>query len=78
MNVRSTVRPAVATVQAVARGTATPPVRRTRRTGGRSGRVALVRVDPRVMAVARRLAEGDMSRLRIESETEVVVRNPRR
>lgn len=38
----------------------------------------IIKVDPAVMEEAKRLAGGDMSRVRILSATEVVVENPRR
>lgn len=76
--VRDTARLAEQTVQAIARDEVEPIiVRRKRRVGGRSSRVQVLKVDPRVMAVARRLAKGDMTRLEIRSATEVIVRNPR-
>lgn len=76
--VRDTARLAEQTVQAIARDEVEPIiVRRKRRVGGRSSRVEVLKVDPRVMAAARRLAKGDMTRIEIRSATEVIVHNPR-
>lgn len=36
-----------------------------------------IKVDPRVWRAAKRLARGDMKRLRVISATEVIVMNPR-
>lgn len=42
-----------------------------------SFRVEVTKVDPRVWALAKELAEGDMSRIVVESETSVLVVNPK-
>lgn len=71
------------TVQKVAKGEVKKP-RHTRRktaqdrirmTQKGTGRVVIVKVDPRVMKEARRLAKGDMSRIQIKDETTVIVKN---
>ena len=43
----------------------------------RASRVTSIQVDPRVWATALRLAGGDRSRIVVESETSVIVLNPR-
>ena len=48
-----------------------------RSAGSRSSRVSRATVDPRVMVAAKKLARGDLSRLRIIDATTVVVENPR-
>jgi hypothetical protein len=72
---------AESTVQAIARGEVAAVVRRRRTAAApRNGAVEVVTVDAEVMALARDLADGDMSRIEIKSATEVVVHNhnPRR
>ena len=62
------------TVQAVAHDTINLPKRRASPRQRRAITVRTVTVDPRVMKVARGLAGGDMRRIEIISETEVIVR----
>jgi hypothetical protein len=72
--VQTTARLGERTVQAIARGDVTPIRTPHPRGYRRSSPVAVLRVHPAVMATARRLAHGDMTRIEIHSETEVVVR----
>jgi hypothetical protein len=71
---------AESTVQAIARGEVAAVVRRRASSGPRNGAVEVVTVDAEVMALARELCDGDMSRIEIKSATEVIVHNsnPRR
>lgn len=46
-----------------------------RKTQKGTGRVAVIKVDTRVMKEARRLARGDMSRIQIKDEATVIVKN---
>ena len=55
---------------------AVPVKKSTRKSpGSRSGGVTSTQVDPQVWATALKAADGDKSRLRIVSKTEVVILN---
>ena len=62
------------TVQKVAADAINLPKRTRAKATRRAITTRTVRVDQRVMAVARELAGGDMSRIRIVHELEVIVR----
>lgn len=50
-------------------------ITRRRRAAGRKAEVVQITVDPRVLRLALKLADGDRSRLVIESEESVLVLN---
>ena len=61
------------TVQKVARGEVPKVTKNRRNPKHRNSPVSVIKVNPLVMETALRLAKGDASRLRIESETSVLV-----
>jgi hypothetical protein len=73
--VRKTATVAAKTVTRYSEGAVQPRARKSPApASGRSSRVTVVTVHPAVLAKALELADGDPSRLKIISATEVVVR----